>query len=57
MTYNVCCRDELYKECLAALEGRALLESDNMHEAEEALSQAFLLTDKRLISQFVVQTL
>jgi hypothetical protein len=49
------CRDELYKECLGALEGGALLESDDLHEAEEALSRAFLEADKRLISRFVVQ--
>lgn len=44
-------RDELYKDCLSALEEGALLLSDNLHEAEEALSRAFLQTDKRLISR------
>lgn len=44
-------RDELYKECLGALEGGALLESDDLHLAEEALSRAFLEADKQLISR------
>ncbi|KAG0625873.1 hypothetical protein M758_2G085700 [Ceratodon purpureus] len=50
-------RDELYKECLAALEGGTLLESDNLHEAEEALSRAFLETDKRLVSRLETRDL
>ncbi|XP_073394571.1 protein phosphatase 2C 57 isoform X5 [Physcomitrium patens] len=44
-------RDELYKECLKALKGGGLLKSDDLHEAEEAISRAFLQTDKRLISR------
>ncbi|KAG0613543.1 hypothetical protein M758_6G110800 [Ceratodon purpureus] len=44
-------RDELYKECVTALEGGTLLESDDLEEAEEALERAFLQTDKRLVSR------
>jgi hypothetical protein len=51
------CRDELYKECVAALKGGSLLESEDSQEAEEALSGAFLQADKRLISRFILQFL
>lgn len=37
---------------MAALEGGSLLESEDLQEAEEALSGAFLQADKRLISRF-----
>ncbi|KAH9553682.1 hypothetical protein CY35_08G025000 [Sphagnum magellanicum] len=43
-------RDELYKECVTALDGGALLESKDLSEAEAALTHAFLHTDKRLLS-------
>lgn len=44
-------RDELYKECLTALEGGAILESNDLQEAEKALSRAFLQMDQSLISR------
>ncbi|CAK9273646.1 unnamed protein product [Sphagnum jensenii] len=43
-------RDELYKECVTALEGGALLESQDLSEAETAVTCAFLQADKRLLS-------
>ncbi|KAH8953283.1 hypothetical protein BDL97_08G016400 [Sphagnum fallax] len=43
-------RDELYKECVTALDGGALLESKDLSEAEAALTHAFLHADKRLLS-------
>jgi len=43
-------RDELYMECVTALEGGALLESQDLSEAETAVTCAFLQADKRLLS-------
>jgi hypothetical protein len=48
-------RDELYKECVTALDGGALLESKDLSEAEAALTHAFLHADKRLLSWYAVR--
>ncbi|CAM6026813.1 unnamed protein product [Sphagnum balticum] len=42
-------RHEVYKECVTALEGGALLESQDLSEAETAVTCAFLQADKRLL--------
>jgi protein phosphatase 1A len=47
-------RDELYKECVTALEGGALLESQDLSEAETAVTCAFLQADKRLLSWYAL---
>ncbi|KAJ7515595.1 hypothetical protein O6H91_22G019600 [Diphasiastrum complanatum] len=43
-------RNELYKECMAALQGGLLLESNDVGVIKDALSAAFLQTDRRLLS-------
>jgi hypothetical protein len=47
-------RDELYMECVTALEGGALLESQDLSEAETAVTCAFLHADKRLLSWYAL---
>jgi hypothetical protein len=48
-------RDEVYKECVTALEGGALLEPQDLSEAETAVTCAFLQADKTI--SFMVCTL
>ncbi|CAM6094503.1 unnamed protein product [Calypogeia fissa] len=43
-------RDELYKECVDALQEGKLLESDDQNAVQEALVNAFHQTDTRLLS-------
>ncbi|XP_024540537.1 protein phosphatase 2C 57 isoform X2 [Selaginella moellendorffii] len=43
-------KKELFSECVNALQGGALLQSDNSIDLEAALSQAFVQVDKRLLS-------
>lgn len=42
-------RDELYKECLEALQGGLLLLEKDFKAVEEALKQAFVKADMRLL--------
>jgi len=43
-------RDELYKECLEALQGGLLLLEKDFKAVEEALKQAFVKADTRLLT-------
>lgn len=42
-------KDELYKDCMDALEDGALLEEDDMDAVEDALEDAFIQADQRLL--------
>lgn len=42
-------RDELYKECLEALQGGLLLLEKDFKAVEEALKKAFVKADMRLL--------
>ena len=42
-------RDELYKECLEALQGGLLLAEKDFKAVKEALEEAFLKADTRLL--------
>lgn len=44
-------RDELYKECCAALQGGILLSGKRFNEIREALQEAFQKVDKKLLDQ------
>lgn len=43
------CREELYKECVAALQGGQVLNSKDFKTIKKALQEAFETTDKKLL--------
>jgi protein phosphatase 1A len=43
-----CCRDELYKECAAALDGGAVLNTKNLEAITESIRRAFATVDANL---------
>ncbi|KAM0881077.1 hypothetical protein ACQ4PT_033154 [Festuca glaucescens] len=46
--FSWCCRDELYKECAAALDGGAVLNTKNLEVITESIRRAFATVDANL---------
>jgi hypothetical protein len=45
-------RDELYKECVAALQGGLLLKGKDFKNIREALQEAFVKADTKLLNWY-----
>lgn len=54
LNQSICnCRDELYKECVAALQGGLLLSGKDFDAIKKALQEAFENVDMKLLNRLV----